>query len=434
MDKKFDAVIVSIFGRADWLAAELSQRGMNICLIDISKQMGAWAPEDWEGPFGLFRNSDVWESQIHRYHQDHYIVQAEKGFCLWPANGPVEFKGPNYKFQKDKSVVSVNCDSYLQDYSTLNELQKQKLLESIQNSSFEKDYIAYLSHQICANLYAENIAALSIGQPAAVYSNYYMRRSSRQSLKLSLASLQSNAVNVIEEPQVLDLSFSEKKFSGIEISVQERSQFIQAENLVWCLSSYESSLLNKNILEKLFQSKVIQPSWSWVRYQMHFEKTHLLQALPIQFVNIDDIRIPWVLENLMYFNQREVPGQYDCWLRIPNQQRFQKEYLLDIKQKIIQVMSKKIPHNMISEVLMPPEHQYGFTELGACRFPVYAGNELSLQNKLKLKTLIFAGPDTWPALDPRGQFLHFQKVFANIFDWKVKQLELEAKNDRTLQP
>ncbi|MFN8944659.1 MAG: hypothetical protein ACK5WZ_08545, partial [Pseudobdellovibrionaceae bacterium] len=50
----FDVTIVSCFDRSYWLALELQSRGMRVCFIDVTEDMGLWPPEDIEGPFGYF--------------------------------------------------------------------------------------------------------------------------------------------------------------------------------------------------------------------------------------------------------------------------------------------------------------------------------------------------------------------------------------------
>ena len=59
-----DVTIVSAYGRGNWLAAELSNLNHRVSLVDVSKGLGRWAPEDWEGPFGFFQSEHLLPSQV----------------------------------------------------------------------------------------------------------------------------------------------------------------------------------------------------------------------------------------------------------------------------------------------------------------------------------------------------------------------------------
>ena len=39
-----DLLIISVFGRGHWLAAEMAEKGCSVHLLDISQTMGRWTP------------------------------------------------------------------------------------------------------------------------------------------------------------------------------------------------------------------------------------------------------------------------------------------------------------------------------------------------------------------------------------------------------
>ena len=54
-----DVVIASAYGRGHWLASHLSEQGWRVSLLDFTKALGPYTPEDYEGPFGLLETDLV---------------------------------------------------------------------------------------------------------------------------------------------------------------------------------------------------------------------------------------------------------------------------------------------------------------------------------------------------------------------------------------
>ena len=93
MENVADVVIVSIYGRGNWLASELAGRGWKVSLVDVSEKMGEWEPEDCETPFGMFETSDLIPSQSTRLSDEGESVVLPNGMTILLPDGPIEFKG-----------------------------------------------------------------------------------------------------------------------------------------------------------------------------------------------------------------------------------------------------------------------------------------------------------------------------------------------------
>ena len=116
MELKDTAVsIVSIFGRGHWLATELARKGIPVSLIDVSDSMGNWPAEDWEGPFGFFKNEKLLASQLERLIEDQEVQENAQGFSIWLESGPLEMKGPLTQHRLGERWVLLKHPAHVDD-------------------------------------------------------------------------------------------------------------------------------------------------------------------------------------------------------------------------------------------------------------------------------------------------------------------------------
>ncbi len=130
-----DAVIVSAYGRGNWLASELASRGWQVTLVDVTESLGPWAPEDAEGPFGLVEASDLLPSQKTRLLEEGEMLTADSGFTIWLKEGPIECRSElsshnlaNYEFPK-------SVESYLRKQG-LPDKETERAFQSLAKLSF----------------------------------------------------------------------------------------------------------------------------------------------------------------------------------------------------------------------------------------------------------------------------------------------------------
>ena len=60
-------IIVSSFGRHNWLAKELAFNEWRVGLLDCSKILGEWREDDLRNPFGLSLTSELKSEQADYY-------------------------------------------------------------------------------------------------------------------------------------------------------------------------------------------------------------------------------------------------------------------------------------------------------------------------------------------------------------------------------
>ena len=170
MELKSEVCIVSIFGRGHWLAAELGKKGIPVSLLDVSAQMGHWAPEDWEGPFGFFKTESFTETQMERLFEDESTQMLDQGLSIWLKSGPLEMKGPVALHRLAQLGISEKVIQYVQG---------QVILEQISNLDFKNSWLAHLAHGFSSNVSTLLPETYSEGRRQNLFASYFHRPATR---------------------------------------------------------------------------------------------------------------------------------------------------------------------------------------------------------------------------------------------------------------
>lgn len=402
MNKVRDIVIVSAFDRGSWLALELSKKFENVCIIDVSDSLGRWTPEDWEGPFGYFHTQYQENSSFAVWAEGESVRQSRKGISFWLKEGPLELKGPLYKFKRQKLEISEYLEDYITNFKETDKNTLKSKQESILNTEFKSTWLAHMSHQLAGNVWRENYDAISPTPPLPLFSKHSFKTPSHSSRIDRLTKLSDMGVEVWKNSKILDLIVEKKDFQGIEVKSGGASAIIQSKNWIWMLSSEESQWLNSSMTDVLFNSAVLEPEWVWVRYRLKWEKNLAIQSIPSQFIFIKNLNLPWGHENLVYCNQGIRDNEWDCWIRIPRRERFRKDYLEMTKNKLVNEFYKRVPTLKLASEEFPQEYKYSYDELGPARFPIFNGNDFKKLIRNDFDNLIWDGPEKWNRLDVIG--------------------------------
>ncbi len=404
------------------MAKELAQNGFQVSLIDLSNNYPRTTPADWEGPFGVFRSQDLSDSQIYSMTHAQTIVESDAGFCLWPEAGPIECTGPLSRLQMRRYATDALLD-YFRDLDR-GHITKD-VFAKIQKQTFKNAWPAYFANHLSSLRYKENKEALSSKTLATPFlSPFFHRLASRQAVQESLEDLKNSGVEVFEGGFLRDISEDGKTIQRLELEVSGRSFLIEASRWLIMLSGIEISLLDERVQKILQPYKAAAPQWSWIRYGVEVKQIEDLKSIPPHFVVIDDVYGPWYNTNVMIFQMTTNINQFDIWLRIPNSQRFQKQYLEDIKLEIHRLIGKRLPMLDITDTLMPQEYIYSFNDLGPPRFCMYSTSDLNAQKRKSWRNVTWSSPEEWPAQDATSIMREQTKLY---------HLLEEARNhDRTL--
>lgn len=420
-----DVTLISIFGRGHWLASELAQLGLSVALVDLSPEMGRWTPEDWEGPFGFFRSDYLTSAQISRLEEDEDTQEVENGFIVWSEEGPLEMRGPMSSFLLSKYKIDEPLKKYVETYDSLTVQQRAQLKSELKARPFRTLWPLHLAHQLAANVYRANASGIDYGYPSSLFSPYFIRRASRKGFDESLQRCVSLGVEVFSKVKLVDFKTSGNWIEGVELTGQH-SGMIGSHKWVWALSSQESVRIPEEGRDKLFPEGAIEASWCWIRFRISVESEPVAEVLPEKFVFINDLHLPWSHSNLAIVQRAGMGKHFDCWVRIPSQQRFQRPYCEKIYQELGGHLTHRLSGIALDIVEMPQDYVYNFQEMGPPRFPVYEPDELQRLVKTPLKNVIFDGPEYWTHLDWEGQFRHQVGIFKELRQWWAETKLKEA--------
>lgn len=396
--------IISLFGRGHILAASLQQAGISTSLVDLSSSMGVWSPEESEGPFGFFKTDRLSGQQLACLNADDPVVENATGLTVWFGSRLLEMKS---------QVTPTLCQQFgfnLEEIVAGQPVRRleEKFLELHQSTQFP------------------DLAMLANSQPLRtqpVYQPFYIRQVTRSGLAKSLNWVEQQGVKVYTEVKALDLSMAtRKKVSGIELS-GKTAGLLKSDLWVWCLTSEESRFLNERFSEKLFSGDIQESVWCWMKYRISLSDCRERRALPYQWICVQDIEAPWTHENVIVVQRTASDDLFDCWVRLPTQQRFNKDYLLARAQDLKRALSKKIPDQFIKLHSFPQEYNYTYSDLGPARFPLFEEKP----NVPKLENVIFSSPEVWNHYGWENIFKFQEKIHSQIAVWWKKKVEKEEK-------
>lgn len=386
-------IIASAYGRGHWLAINLQRMGFNVQLIDVTHQLGATQNVDQDGPFGYF-TSKAWKSQEKDFLQSlGAYKEQEHGFSLWLKGGPWELRGPTSQVRAEALKQRERALQWVQQFGD-SLLDRRGGLDKIKNFDFEERWIASLACDLLSNQSQWSNEALLKSPPAALFEPYHTHFPEDFDLNQSLRWCRDQGVVVVEDASIPDISIENQNVQGIEVSA-EKSGFVRCHHLVWMLSSMETAHFSSRVFLKLFKGQIMEPEWVWIRYQIQLEPTQDLNNLPHDLLFVNDVHLPWSHDNYAIFRKSKKPNSYHVWLRLPHSQRFQREYLTERIQPVIEELQQRNPRLKVVDLKLPQETSSHLKELGAPLYPLYRSRDLAQPIGLKLKNLWYQQPEYW---------------------------------------
>jgi hypothetical protein len=175
--------------------------------------------------------------------------------------------------------------------------------------------------------------------------------------------------------------------------------------------------------------------WAWMRYRVKLQGEGPLSSLtreqiPLSCVIIQDLMLPWAHENFLVLQKLEIiKDHFDVWMKVPNNQRFNGQYLAKLAEKMKALLEEKIPDNQCSIVAEPIEARSTFQKMGPPRYPIFSRAISSLRQKIQIGNIYFHSPEFWQSLSRGGQNRHEEKIFLQLRDWWDHKEELRIKRE-----
>jgi hypothetical protein len=426
MDRaQYDIAVVGSFYNLSWLACELARQGWNVLYLDLYPQLGRWPTEDIEGPFGFF-NSELFNPHfVEKYNFEEPYVSQDRGWTIWTPQGPIEFKSPLIPYQMNSFGINPKFREGIS--KSTEEFYKIGLTDNFKSSSFSQNWLEYLSHSLSQTEFSSYNDFKPSTYPLPLMNSFFLRSLSRRSLDLSNQWLANQNIKTSANTSILDLVYSDgKKISGFELK-GEFSGITKFNSLIWGLSSEETYFFNEKIGKILFPKGVVEPEWVWSRYSFEIEVNRETQELPLHSVWIQDLHSPWTHENLLIVQRTTRDQLVDVWLKIPNTQRFNKDYLDYYGQKILEVWRKKFQDTKVQISHYPQEYDYTYQQLGPSRLVQFSKKSKSHRVFESFKNVYFSSYESLESLNKETLFHNhldiITKLTNNLRTEKVRELE-----------
>ncbi len=432
-----DVVIVSAFGRGHWIAAELAGHGISVSLVDLSDQLRYWSPEDIEGPFGYFHAANLTLSQKARLDEEDYSELVDDGFVLWLKNGPIDMRGSHSAYLLQKAEIPPEQVDYANTYDSLSQKRRDELLKKWSSEPFHRTWFVNLAHSLASHHSSPNWQAAKFGRPLPIAAPYAVRRVSRRGFEKSLQWIESLGVKVHSKAKIQGLQIQGRAMSALRLEGANADGqvldggLLRGEQFVWCLTSSETKVLRAEIFGELFPHGELQPEWFWARYRINLSDTPMTQSLPLKFLVLDDIDLPWSHANLIWLQRTTSPQFFDGWVRLPTVHRFQKSYLEALGREIVGALQNRLTGVDVRVAEHPQEFTYESNELGPALYQLFEPSALQKFRRRRLRNLQFDGPEMWSALDWSGRMESQKEIIEQILDWqKERQLALAKQRAR----
>lgn len=374
---EYDVILVSAFRNSYWLASELRRQKLNVLVIDLSSKLGVWPAEDVEGPFGLFKTESLKGSLLEGLWAEDAFHEVENGFTLWLDSGPLEFKGPLTRYQIAMSGLDPKLFETLGRQTGI-QVQKNFRPDTL---NFATHWLIPFSCQLASTTFSS--ARKSIGLPKALplAASFHVRWANRNANEKAAEWLKSRGIAFSDKTDIIDLSFEgRRQITGIELK-GEISGLVRTKALVWGLTSEESYFYNSVLGQEVYPLGPLESEWSWIRYRVKIKPNSQTRLWPLHFCSFQDKDSPWTHENMILWQKTSLDEFMEAWVRIPTVQRFNKNYLTLIGDRILKNINDRVAGLEAEIQNHPQEATYTYHQLGPSRFPVYRENTLGRRMK-----------------------------------------------------
>jgi hypothetical protein len=433
LNQNFDVIIVSSFGRHNWLAKELALNEWRVGHIDCSKILGEWREEDLRNPFGLSATPDLKTEQAEYWKSNFRAQHVEKGLSILFARGPFEGSGPMQKFFRSKQNISKQLVQYLEPQSH----QSNEKRKNLHAKSFDETWLLNLSQQMSATVYLDNAQANRLDESYPIFSDLYKDLSSSECrrsahfLKNLPSAANFEASHLVSVEKASDHSFELTATASRTDSQESKSskgighQVLRARVLLWGLGSAETEFLSPQARKFLFPTRILEASWSWQRFAFK-GPSDILELWPEQFFMIDHLRLPWTHDNLGLVSKTDAVN-FDIWMRVPTIFRFNAKYTGELGALFARKLCDRLMTDDFEMLELPTDSRLKKEQIGPPRWPIFSFEDVSSFKNLKKKYLIFDSVDQHRTHQIQAQLKIQDDLFQELTQMRREWLTIESK-------
>lgn len=437
--QSFDLVVVSAFGRGNWLASEFASRGWRVSLLDCTSSLGTFDPRDVEGPFGLLEASDLHPSQRARLVDEGEFTPVAGGFTLWLSEGPLEFRSELTPFLLRAREIPSEVETYLRQpsFDSKEALGERRLLKRLQ---YSHAWLANFAHSLTAAAHSENYTALDAVGETHLFAPYGLRQLTPAGIARGFQNCQNVGVSVRTGVRLAEFSFDGKAAASFAYDDASGSRAVEhARSFVYCLSCEETRVLSDALMRTLFPEGGADAPWAWHRLTYSFSDAEFLKSLPLSFVAIDDVDLAWTRANMIVVRRRDGAGAggeaavLDAWVKVPVWMRRERAAYDQVQEEVRLTLERRLPGVRLEEVDQ---------DLTPLLWPIFNADEFGEMKRRKAPrsspNLFFDAPGVWDSLDWMGRFRHENGIVSRLeklkTQWDAAARKAEAAAARRKNP
>lgn len=391
-----DVVIVSCDTRGFTLASALARRGWKTVVIELDG--GNLNVElEWSDRLGPFLSWEA-EASADQELREHYGA-------LWLKSGPVAFGGP---------MADVGRDHLRQLYGVTDGVAgRGQWPEALMRSIVSPRLLRRDSFEASGS--RENTLRHVLETPVKALVNADAVRANRR------REATAAGVRILDADQIAAVRLSDQHIDRIDFRLKSQTVADQlaeplterTRSIVWMLSEAESKraeYVSPEVkLDELLRPGRVEPLLAWWRTRLAVavkkpaadakmsETLQRLPEIPPHLVVLGSVERPWTHDNLMVMNLiEESPSMrvFDVWMRVPYWAR--ADHVYRDEQRIL-AQSVLADRFVGCDLVWVTPSPLALTE-PAIRMPHILYSESSRSTDARLRNMIFAGPETWPAI------------------------------------
>ncbi len=425
----FDLVIVSAFGRGNWLANEFASRGWRVELLDATSQLGQFSDHDLEGPFGLLEGSDVQPSQRARLVDEGEFHGVASGFTLWLPEGPLELRSEVTPFHLRSREIPFEVEGYLRnpDQTSKEAARERRGLKKLQ---YTHSWLAQFAHALTSAAHHENYIALESESVAPLFTPYGIRQLTPHGTGKGFQVSQTLGVTVRSEIEIKDFRFEDKVAVSLSYrDAKDGEMTDRARAFAWCLSFDETKQLSDSLVRALFPNNWPEAPWAWQRISFEATPADLLAMIPLSVAVIGDVDLAWTRANLILLRRREGATHFDAWMKVPTWMKRETASFEQVRSEVKANLESRFPGVVLNEVK---------EKMTPLLWPIWSRDEFAeIQgplSPLNSPNLFFSSPGLWKSLDWLGRFRHENGIALRLeklkTQWDTAARKLEAAAQR----